>query len=39
MVKTNLKLFDKLFNIEHGYININNILSLRKNTFTEVFIL
>jgi len=37
MVKANLKFFDKLFNIDHGYININNMLSLSKNRFTEVF--
>jgi len=37
MVKANLKLFDSLFNIDDGYININNILSLNKNKFTEVF--
>jgi hypothetical protein len=37
MVKANLKFFDKLFNVDDGYININNILSLKKNKFTEVF--
>jgi len=39
MVKANLKFFDNLFNIDHGYININinNMLSLSKNKFTEVF--
>ncbi len=37
MVKANLNFFDKLFNVDDGYIHINNILSLRKNKFTEVF--
>jgi hypothetical protein len=37
MVKFAIKYFDKLFDINNGYININNILSLSKNTFTEVF--
>ena len=37
MVKTNLKFFDKLFNIDHGYINISSMLFLSKNKFTEVF--
>lgn len=37
MVKPTLKYFDKLFDIVNGYVNINNILSLSKNTFTEVF--
>ena len=37
MVRANLKFFEKLFDIDNGYININNILSLSKNKFIEVF--